>query len=130
MRTRAGGIESTLSPSVASAGEARRLVQPLRTIYPDAAVDDVSLLVTELVTNEVRHGAGRSGCPIILRVCPVIAGLRVEVVNPSPADDVRVALRPDPGPNGGFGLRIVDEIASRWGVMIDDALTVWAEVTI
>lgn len=129
MQTRAGGIESTLSPSVSSAGEARRLVQSLRSLYPDAAIDDASLLVTELVTNEVRHGAGRSGCPIIVRVNPVIAGLRVEVVNPAPAEDVRVALRSDPGPNGGFGLRIVDEIASSWGVEINDSLTVWAEVT-
>jgi serine/threonine-protein kinase RsbW len=129
MATAMGGLELTVPASTHSAGDARRILQPLRSTYPDAAVDDLALLITELVTNEVRHGAGRTGCPIVIRIFPVIAGLRVEVMNPSPAEDVRIARRPG-GPDGGFGLKIVDEVAASWGVARNGGLTVWAEVTV
>ncbi len=129
MQAARGGLELTLAPTISSAGEARACLQGLRSSYPDAAIDDLALLVTELVTNEVRHGAGHTGCSITVRVYPVIAGLRVEVTNHSPADHIRIAHRTG-GPDGGFGLKIVDEVASSWGVARNDELTVWAELTV
>jgi anti-sigma regulatory factor (Ser/Thr protein kinase) len=123
------GVERTLTACPESVPEARRLLQPLRSIYPDRAVDDLALLVTELVTNEVRHGAGRSGGAIVLRVLPAVAGLRVEVTNMAPKTMVRIERR-TAGPEGGYGLILVEQLAARWGIDLGEHLTVWAEMTV
>jgi anti-sigma regulatory factor (Ser/Thr protein kinase) len=84
---------------------------------------DVPLLASELVTNAVRHANG-----------DVALSLRME------RDRVRVAVRDnsDAMPvmgdlgsahDGGWGLHIVDRLASSWGLESDDhGKTVWCEV--
>jgi hypothetical protein len=72
-----------------------------------------SLLTSELVSNAVRY-TGRP-CGITARLAGSVHHLRVEVADLS----TRVPAlppRPDPGTVGGFGLRIVDEVAASWGV--------------
>jgi two-component sensor histidine kinase len=67
------------------------------------------LLVSELVTNAVVHAA----CDVRLRVT---AGspVRVEVHDENP-EPPRARAR-EPLEVGGFGLVIVESVASRWGV--------------
>ena len=62
------------------------------------------------MTNAVTHGIG----VIALRIDLESDGLRVEV-----SDDGNVALAPSPTPgdHGGWGLRIVEELADEWGVL-------------
>lgn len=74
-------------------------------------VDEAELLVSELVTNAVLHGAP----PITMRVeCDGSNGLRVSVTdnNPDPAQ-VRQA---GPADESGRGMRLVDVISDAWGV--------------
>ncbi len=74
-------------------------------------VDEAELLVSELVTNAVLHGAP----PITMRVeCDGSNGLRVSVTdnNPQPAQ-VRQA---GPADESGRGMRLVDVISDDWGV--------------
>jgi anti-sigma regulatory factor (Ser/Thr protein kinase) len=91
--------------------------QHLDTLIPTAA-----LLVSELVTNSVLHGAG----PIEL--CARWAGetLRVDVADRGPG---LPALRPA-GDLDGRGLHIVEALSTRWGVSpFDDAgKTTWFEL--
>ncbi|MDT3397386.1 ATP-binding protein [Streptomyces sp. B1866] len=69
--------------------------------------DDVVLVVSELVSNALRHGHGAP----VLRLLGTAGRIRVEV-----ADDSPVPPRPrDPGPDGGLGLRLVERLAVRWG---------------
>jgi anti-sigma regulatory factor (Ser/Thr protein kinase) len=75
-------------------------------------IDDVVLLVSELFTNAVLHGAG--GVEVGIELLGG-ARLRVEVVDegrrqhmPGPADPGVEAI-------GGRGLLIVDALASKWG---------------
>ena len=67
------------------------------------------LLVTELVTNAFRHGQGR--ITLKIRIANGEAYFAVE-------DEGRgqIAVRPDAGQTGGFGLRFVDELGETWGV--------------
>jgi anti-sigma regulatory factor (Ser/Thr protein kinase) len=81
---------------------------------------DARLLVTELVTNALRHGRP----PIELTVGSDERRLRVEVED---AGGGRPARRPDPGADGGWGLLLVESAADRWGVA-DGSTHVWFEI--
>jgi hypothetical protein len=99
-----------LPPAIRSVPAARRLVAQLLTAWAaDAFSADAMLLVSELVTNVVRHVSG----PEALRVEVALSepGLRVAVVDSSPVPPVP---RP-PGPRGGHGILLVDALADRWG---------------
>jgi anti-sigma regulatory factor (Ser/Thr protein kinase) len=89
--------------------------------------EEVGLLVSELVTNSVKHGpAGRDGfIDLLLGVSD--GGLRVEV-----SDDGQ-GFRPAPiGPAGdltsGWGLYLVDALADGWGVARGNPTRVWFEL--
>lgn len=81
------------------------------------ATHDAALCATELVTNAVEHGAW----PVHARFELIGSRLRVEV---SDCATELPRLRA-PGPEGGFGLRIVETVAERWGT----ALTPWGKTT-
>ncbi|HEY3773963.1 MAG TPA: ATP-binding protein [Solirubrobacteraceae bacterium] len=103
-------ISRELPRSPAAASAARQLVNAHATMLDVRQREDATLLVSELVTNAVVHGIG----VIVLRIDLESDGLRVEV-----SDDGNVALAPSPTPgaHGGWGLRIVDELADDWGVL-------------
>jgi anti-sigma regulatory factor (Ser/Thr protein kinase) len=89
----------------------------------DASV--MELLVSELVTNAVVHGAG----PIVVRLATDGDQLRLEVTD----EDGRMT-RPrlvDHREIGGWGLRLVDRLCDRWGADTDRRATrVWTEVRV
>jgi anti-sigma regulatory factor (Ser/Thr protein kinase) len=87
---------------------------------PAGALADARLLVSEFVTNAVRHSGLGSGD--LIRVHAVWSGTRLRVdVHDRPvaeeAEDGEVvgAIRPSPGAESGWGLYLVDRIATRWG---------------
>ncbi len=89
---------------------ARRLLQAaLPEAIDEPTAERVSLAVTELVANAVRHGEA----PIRLRLESRPDGLRVEVEDESPS----VPRRRDPAPSeeNGRGMVIVDRLAASWG---------------
>jgi anti-sigma regulatory factor (Ser/Thr protein kinase) len=75
--------------------------------------EDATLLVSELVTNAVMHGAGG---PMTLFVDRDDEKVRFTVSDAGggPLPVMREAA--DAGADGGHGLRIVDALADRWGV--------------
>ena len=82
---------------------------------PPRVREDVLLLLTELVSNAVRHagvGPDRS-IHVTLRMWP--GGVRVEVVDPG-IDSTRVRVSPSGDESGGWGLVLVERISARWGV--------------
>ena len=88
-----------------------------------AACSDAQLAVTELVTNALLHGEH----PVLLRVLPLPHAVRIEVHDAGRA--VPVQLRPSVDAMTGRGLALIATLASRWGVLPDDAgKTVWARV--
>ena len=98
---------------------------------PRALLRDVTLLVTELVANGVRHGGAGPGDAMQLRVEGRPLGLRVEVVDPALNGGGPVTPRTaDFGRGGGLGLQIVDRLASRWGVGSGPGTSVWFELDV
>ncbi len=82
------------------------------------------LLVSELVTNAMRHG----GAPIRLIADITPSGVRVEVYDGN--SDAFPAVRDiAPDAPGGRGLRLVDALADRWGTLESgDGKCVWFEI--
>jgi anti-sigma regulatory factor (Ser/Thr protein kinase) len=91
-----------------------------------ASLAEVRLVVSELVTNAVRHGPPDRG-PIELTVSVGGDVARVEV-----ADAGQGFIPPTGEPSfdqeGGWGLIVVDRLASRWGIEGGRFTRVWAEV--
>ena len=93
------------------------------------AVDTAVLLLSELVTNSVRHsGSGLPGQTVTVTVLREGEVVRVEVTDRSGAT-VPVLRPADSGAEGGRGLYLVDSLAARWGAQRDgDRTTTWFEL--
>lgn len=91
----------------------------------DARRPDLELVMTEVVTNAVCHGA--AGGALQLAATPKPEFLCVQVTDAGPG------LVPRPGAmasdeNGGFGLFIVERLTRRWGMTRENHRTrVWFE---
>src|SRR2546428_219835 len=118
-------VEFDRGPTAVSA--ARNALMPLDDRLQADLLNDIRLLVSELVTNSVRHadgdGTGSVGLAIKLRTDRV----RVEVT------DAGAGFEPKPREPGqsqasGWGLYLVDRLADRWGVKRGDRTNVWFEM--
>lgn len=106
-----------LAPIPGAAGRARTCVRLLLSGVDglDArgpAAEVLDLLLTEVVTNAVRHGSVRETLTLTVTVSP--DEVVVAVGDDSPA--VPVVLDPPPEALGGRGMQLVDRLADAWGV--------------
>jgi anti-sigma regulatory factor (Ser/Thr protein kinase) len=121
-------LERHLAATPEAAAEARHALEGLpATGFPEGRQSDVRLLVSELVTNAVRHAELTPGDVIRLVVDAGDGVLRVEVHDPG-GGFVPVAPAPDPARASGWGLYLVAELADRWGVESDGTTHVWFEL--
>jgi anti-sigma regulatory factor (Ser/Thr protein kinase) len=87
---------------------------------------DVGVLVSEVVTNAVRHGGADRDRTIVVHVALAQEVLRVEVCDQGPGFTPPRTPRPH-AQGGGNGLVLLDRMSSRWGVAVDDGTCVWFE---
>jgi anti-sigma regulatory factor (Ser/Thr protein kinase) len=93
----------------------------------DASVAfDVRLLVSELVTNSVKHARVGEDDSIILEVKVDDERVRIEVRDPGPGFEPPAAAPPDDA-DAGWGLFLVEQLADEWGV-VKERQTVWFEI--
>ena len=117
----------TLDALPTAVSEARRWAASVTRglLDPDQA-QNLRLIISELVTNALRHGA--DGERIDLAVTPKPEFLCVQVTDDGPG----LAPRPralESEEEGGFGLFFVEQLARRWGVTREDRRTrVWFEL--
>ncbi len=125
-----GASRFTLPFDPASPAEARtRLASALAEQgVPQSVIDDAVLVVSELVTNGIRHGAPRPDGTlevswekfdghVLVSVCD---GGSVDTLEPLQLNDVSLS---------GRGLHIVNYVASSWRVENDGGTRIIAELT-
>jgi anti-sigma regulatory factor (Ser/Thr protein kinase) len=109
-------------------GAARQVVAHcLAQLVASRIMDDTQLLVSELVTNSLRHGKLDERDAVLVRVYLAAEALRVEVENPGAAGVVAMSS-PDLQAGRGFGLQLLELVATRWGVSRAKSTTVWFEL--
>jgi len=107
---------------------ARHALGPLRAELGEARYHVCQLLVSELVTNVVRHTPGaRSVAASDLRVRVYGDRVRVEVRDDGPGFKPR-SRTPDQDLGSGWGLHLVEELADDWGVEPGVQNCVWFEL--
>jgi anti-sigma regulatory factor (Ser/Thr protein kinase) len=129
-RQGAHGLRMRLGSGPDAAAEARRAIAGLRADLDPPLMETLRLLVTELITNSVRHTECDS---LMLRVAIGRAAVLTEVTDEGPGFDPGVALEgelPDAhDPDSGWGLFLVQRLARDWGVKEDGASKrVWFEL--
>ena len=120
-------VEHELAVTPEAAAAARHALDDVGAAVPDAKLRDVRLLVSELVTNAVRHANLAPGDMILLVFEVADHAFRVEVHDPG-GGFVPTSPAPDPARPSGWGLYLVAELADRWGVDSDDTTLVWFEL--
>jgi anti-sigma regulatory factor (Ser/Thr protein kinase) len=129
-RQGADGLRMRLGSGPDAAAEARRAISGLRADLDPPLMETLRLLVTELVTNSVRHTECDS---LTLRVAIGRAAVLTEVTDEGPGFDAGAAhageLPDADDPNSSWGLFLVQRLARDWGVKEDGASKrVWFEL--
>jgi anti-sigma regulatory factor (Ser/Thr protein kinase) len=118
--------------AASSVGAARRrLVSDLiASGVCDSAVCDAALVISELLSNALRHADPLPGGSI--KVSWRLDADCVQVCVTDGGGETRPELgEPTPGATGGRGLRIVAKLSKGWGTSHGDVgTTVWAQVPI
>lgn len=112
-----------------SAAAARRSVASgLGEFVDERRRGDVELVVSELVTNSIRHAGLDKNAFIEIEVTATDHVVHLEVVDPGPGFSPSNLLPVSPDRIGGWGLYLVSRIANRWGVSTEDGTKVWVEI--
>ncbi|GAA4999455.1 MULTISPECIES: ATP-binding protein [Streptomyces] len=109
---------------------ARSLVRRTLDEWRLGGVGDIAaLLVSELVTNALRHATGPIGVRLVRGAAGADGVLRVEVSDPLPDPPRERVARPDD--EDGRGLQLVASAARRWGTRPgEEGKTVWFELAL
>jgi serine/threonine-protein kinase RsbW len=91
-------------------------------------LDDAQLLVSEVVTNSLRHGALSDGDVVLIRVYVAADSVRLEIVNRGTTGTVTARPPDRRSRGGGFGLDLVNRLTASWGVRRDGSTNVWFEM--
>lgn len=121
----AGTVDVRLRGGPEAASLARRAIARLREDIDEPLMETMRLLVTELVSNSVKHSGSDT---VGLKVAVANSAVVVEVTDQGPG------FKPRPRPRNssvddGWGLFLVERLAHRWGVARDGPSTrVWFEL--
>ena len=122
-------VEVVIALDARAPAAARRLVtQRLERQVVASALESAQLLVSELVTNSLRH-CGAPADEVIVSVELMPDRFRVGVQDPG--SDAVIAARPaDLETGGGLGLNLVEMLSERWGVerLAGGGTQVWAQL--
>jgi anti-sigma regulatory factor (Ser/Thr protein kinase) len=119
------GLSLRLRGGPEAAARARRALTKLRADIDPPLMETLRLLVTELVSNSVRHARSET---VVLKVLVGRAAVLTEVTDAGPGFDPTDTGTPGTD-DSGWGLFLVERLADRWGVNQDpDATRVWFEL--
>ena len=111
-----------------AAAMARHALDPLSSKVHPNLLDDMRLLVSELVTNSVRHVESTEEGAVRLEVSLSADRVRIEVRDRGGGFTPR-ARTEGQDEASGWGIFLVDQIAERWGVKTNHWALVWCELS-
>jgi anti-sigma regulatory factor (Ser/Thr protein kinase) len=120
-------IRAQFESGPAAAAWARNALLPLDDRVEAVVMEDVRLLVSELVTNSVRHADSNEGDHVELEVSIEQDTLHVQVADTGPGFEPR-PRRAERTKAGGWGLYLVEKLSDRWGVARNSLTRVWFEI--
>jgi anti-sigma regulatory factor (Ser/Thr protein kinase) len=113
-------ITLQLEPSARAPRVSRSRLKELQDAL-EPKYSDVAIVVSELVTNSVKHGNGTE--EIFIEVTAEGDTISVVVTDEGPC------FTKEASRNGGMGLVIVDQIADRWEIRRNDGCQVRVEIS-
>ncbi|HWC72060.1 MAG TPA: ATP-binding protein [Actinomycetota bacterium] len=116
-----------VDPNPEAVGLARDGIDRFRGRLAERTIEDARLLVSELVTNSLRHAGLRPDQQIEIALDLDQQRFRVEVVDPGRGFELRPRAAGTPA-GAGWGLSLVAQLASRWGASSDGVTNVWFEI--
>ena len=129
--------DSTLAITLASTPDAAARARAELTAWPaagrldDTLLDDARLLTSELVTNSFRHAGIALNAPVSLTAWLRAATLHVEIHDQGTDGNVAWRTPQRHEDSGGFGLDLVAQLSSAWGIERDTrGTTVWFELIV
>ena len=129
MRTQS--LTRTFHNDPQAAWSARQALREFRgSISPDT-FQTLGLLVSEAVTNAVRHALCGPGTHVKLDVVVSPNIVRAEIADRGLGFDPAGVAEPDPDRVGGWGLYLLEELSDLWGVVHDEErgwTRVWFEL--
>jgi serine phosphatase RsbU (regulator of sigma subunit)/anti-sigma regulatory factor (Ser/Thr protein kinase) len=117
-------LERFAATPQAAAGLAEALA-PLAPSLGERTAMDLRLLATELVANAVRH-SGAGFVELEVELAP--DAVHLSVTDDGPGFEAPARPLPTPEGPGGWGLYLIDQCATRWGVDRTDHHRVWLEL--
>jgi anti-sigma regulatory factor (Ser/Thr protein kinase) len=118
-------LRLTSGPDAVAA--ARRGLDALEPKLGAERLNDMRLLVSELVTNSVRHARHGTGEELELSVSVSDETIHVCVSDQGPGFEA-TPRTPDDDPGSGWGLFLVEQLSDRWGVELNGSTQVWFEL--
>jgi anti-sigma regulatory factor (Ser/Thr protein kinase) len=117
------------TPSSVAVARGRLRSELLAAGIYEPAVCDAAVVVSELLSNSLRHAAPLPDARVRVSWTLDHDALRIAVSDAGDGPLPHVT-QPSPGEPGGRGLGIVENLADRWGVLREDGVTtVWALLT-
>ena len=121
-------VELSLPPAPTAATQARtEVTERLASRLGASVLEDVRLLVTELITNALRHGKLTPGDRVSVKASVDDGVVRIEVARPRATTAMSRPASQDRAV-AATGSILVEQLAKRWGVDRRDGTVVWCEL--
>ena len=121
-------LDLRLAARPESVPHARHALDDLAGLASQASLEDARLLVSELVTNSIRHSHMSMSEKIWLRADVEGNTLHVEVRDPGEGFELKPRIAGGDTHDSGWGLYLVGLLAERWGIHADGSTAVWFDI--
>jgi anti-sigma regulatory factor (Ser/Thr protein kinase) len=123
-------VELRIRAKPENLGRIRRALVGMK--LPDQVIREGTLLTSELVTNSIRHAG--LGPDDYIDVATTWSGTVLRVIvrdsgsGALPSGIEAGSIHPSPGGQSGWGLYLVDKLATRWGTNLEGSAGFWFEL--
>lgn len=127
VQDRAGG-DMFLQADDRAPSRARKALGDVAVGVPREVMDRAELLISEAVTNSVRHGSRDADDAVRVSIDIDPSRIHIDVADRAPLDSPLQPRDPN-GTEGGLGLLLIDRMSDRWGATaLPKGKTVWFEL--